>query len=320
MIIAAQPDLLLGWMAGLADRIRLRLMRVLDQHELGVAEMCEILQLPQSTVSRHLKVLSEQGWLKSRRQGAVHLYRMAAGELDGGARKLWLAAREQTEVWPAVRQDQLRLARRLQERRQTSEAFFAGAASQWDRLRADAYGRSFSQQPMLALLPADAVVADLGCGTGEVAATLAPWVGRVIGIDNSAAMLKAAGRRTENLASVELRRGELDAIPIEDACCDVAMVLLVLSYVTDAPAVLKEMARILKPGGRAVVVDLLPHDREDFHQKMGHQVMGFELDQVRTMLEESGLKVTRATALPPEVGAKGPALFLASGMRCLGDR
>jgi len=120
----------------------------------------------------------------------------------------------------------------------------------------------------------------------------------------------------EPLPSHDDEETHVDMTPL----IDVAMVLLVLSYVTDAPAVLKEMARILKPGGRAVVVDLLPHDREDFHQKMGHQVMGFELDQVRTMLEESGLKVTRATALPPEVGAKGPALFLASGMRCLGDR
>ena len=315
MIAAAQPDLLLGWMGALSDRIRLRLLRVLEQHELGVAELCDILQLPQSTVSRHLKILLDEGWLKSRRQGTVHLYRMPSGELDGGARKLWLAAREQTESWPAVRQDQMRLARRLQERRQASQAFFAGAATQWDRLRGELYGRSLSQQAMLPLLPADAVVADLGCGTGEVAATLAPWVGRVIGLDSSAAMLKAAARRMENLPNVELRRGELDAIPIEDGSCDAAMAVLVLSYVTDVHAGLKEIARILKPGGRLVIVDLLPHDREDFRLKMGQQVLGFDLEQFRRTLEEAELKVTRSLALPPEPEVKGPALFLVSAER-----
>lgn len=315
MIAAAQPDLLLGWMGALSDRIRLRLLRVLEQHELGVAELCDVLQLPQSTVSRHLKVLLDEGWLKSRRQGTVHLYRMPAAELDGGARKLWLAAREPTEIWPAVRQDQMRLARRLQERRQAGQAFFAGAAAQWDRLRGELYGRSFSQQAMLALLPADAVVADLGCGTGEVTAALAPWVGRVIGIDSSAAMLKAAARRTENLPNVELRRGELDTLPIEDGSCDAALAVLVLSYVTDVHLALKEIARILKPGGRVVIVDLLPHDREDFRLKMGQQVLGFEIEQFRHMMEEAGLTVTRAVALPPEPEVKGPALFLVSGMR-----
>lgn len=315
MIAAAQPDLLLGWMGALSDRIRLRLLRVLEQHELGVAEVCDVLQLPQSTVSRHLKVLLDEGWLKSRRQGTVHLYRMPAGELDGGARKLWLAAREQTEAWPAVRQDRMRLARRLQERRQASQVFFAGAAAQWDRLRGELYGGSFSQQAMLALLADDAIVADLGCGTGEVAATLAPWVGQVIGIDSSAAMLKAAARRTENVPNVELRRGELDTIPIEDGSCDAAFAVLVLSYVTDVRVALKEIARILKPGGRVVIVDLLPHDREDFRVKMGQQVLGFELERFRNMMEEAELKVTRAVALTPEVEVKGPALFLVSAER-----
>jgi len=313
--VAAQPELLLGWMGALADPIRLRLLRALEQHEFGVAELCDILQLPQSTVSRHLKLLADEGWLRSRRQATVHLYRMAPAELDTAARKLWIVAREQTEGWPAVKQDQLRLNRRLQERRETSEAFFAGAAGQWDKLRNDLYGRRFAQDAMLALLPEDAVVADLGCGTGFVASQLAPWVGQVIGVDGSAAMLKAAGRRTDELLNVELRRGDLTAVPIEDRSCDAALLLLVLSYVADGPAVLSEVSRILKPGGRAVIVDLLPHDREDFREQMGQQVLGFELEQVRSLLTEAGMSVTRAMTIPPEPDVKGPALFLAAARR-----
>ena len=310
--VAQQVDSLLGWMGSLADPTRLRLLRLLEQHELGVAELCEIVQLPQSTVSRHLKVLSDEGWAGSRRQGTVHLYRMSLADLDPAARRLWLVAREQTEPWPAVRQDHVRLGRRLQERRSQSEAFFAGAAEQWDKLRDEMYGRAFMNHAMLALLPEDAVVADLGCGTGHVASQLSPWVGKVIGVDSSAAMLKAARHRTDGLSNIELRRGDLASVPIEDGTCDAALMLLVLSYVQEPTVVLKQMARILKPGGRAVVVDLLPHDREDFRQRLGQQVLGFDLDAVHAMMRDAGLHVTRASSLPAEPDVKGPALFLAT--------
>src|SRR5438105_4618081 len=96
------PQTLVGWMEALADRTRLRLMRLVEQQELGVVELCEILQLPQSTVSRHLKILSDQGWVHPRRSGTTRLYQMILEELDPAARKLWLLAHEQTEDWPTV--------------------------------------------------------------------------------------------------------------------------------------------------------------------------------------------------------------------------
>src|SRR3954468_13022475 len=105
----SQPDALFGWMEALADGTRLRLLRLLERHELGVVDLCDILQLPQSTVSRHLKVLSDQGWVHSRSQGATHRYRMILDEVSLPARKLWLLAREQTEGWATLRQDELRL-------------------------------------------------------------------------------------------------------------------------------------------------------------------------------------------------------------------
>src|SRR5216110_2404402 len=131
----AQIELLLAWMASLADPTRLRLLRLLERHELGVADLCDILQLPQSTVSRHLKVLLDQRWVRSRRQATNHLYRTILDELDPPARELWLLAREQTDAWPTVEQDRLRLSERLRARETSSEAFFAGAAAEWDRLR-----------------------------------------------------------------------------------------------------------------------------------------------------------------------------------------
>src|SRR5438874_2166122 len=105
----AKADPLVGWMASLSDPTRLRLLRLLERHELGVIDLCDILQLPQSTVSRHLKILIDQTWLRGRRQGTNRLYRMILDELESAARKLWLIAREQTEVWPSIKQDRLRL-------------------------------------------------------------------------------------------------------------------------------------------------------------------------------------------------------------------
>jgi ArsR family transcriptional regulator len=312
---AQQVKSLLGWMGSLADQSRLRLLRLIEQHELGVAELCDVVQLPQSTVSRHLKVLADEGWAGSRPHGTARLYRLASAELDPAARRLWQVAREQTEAWAAVRQDQSRLARLLRDRRSKTEAFFAGAASEWDRLRDEFYGTAFTSQAMFALLPENAIVADLGCGTGRTTARLAPWVGKVIGVDSSAAMLKAAKSRTLELPNVELRRGDLASVPIDSATCDAALLVLVLSYVTEPEAVLEEMARILKPGGKAVVVDLLPHDREEFRERMGQQVLGFEPERIRLMMQTAAMRVTRFASLPAAEKAKGPALFLAAGAK-----
>src|SRR6187455_1237225 len=99
---ASQPDALVARMECLADETRLRLLRLLERHELGVVELCEILQLPQSTVSRHLKVLADQAWVRSRREGTTRLYRMILDELTTPARKLWLLAREQTANWATL--------------------------------------------------------------------------------------------------------------------------------------------------------------------------------------------------------------------------
>jgi ArsR family transcriptional regulator len=317
LVLAARPSqvaALVDCLEVLADPTRLRLLRLLERHELGVATLCDILQLPQSTVSRHLKVLSDEGWVGSRSQGTTRLYRMK-GEQSLAARRLWLLSRDQTDGWPTARQDRLRLTRRLARQSPPSQAFFAGAAGQWDRLREEAYGRAFTLTALVGLLPRDWVVADLGCGTGHAAAALSPHVARVIGVDQSLAMLKAARKRTAGLANVELRQGRLEALPLGDESCDGALLLLALTYVAEPAAALGEMTRILRPGGRAVIVDLLRHDRDDFRRRMGHQGFGFEPRELQVMMEAAGLEQVACRELPPEPGARGPALLLATMQR-----
>jgi ArsR family transcriptional regulator len=301
----------------LADPTRLRLLRLLERHELGVADLCHVLQLPQSTVSRHLKVIGDQGWIRGRSKGTANLYRMTLDATEVTARRLWLLTREQTEGWAAVQQDQLRLGRLLSER-QPSNAFFAGAAGQWDRMRTELYGGTFAQAALLALLPPHWVVADLGCGTGHSAAALAPHVARVIGVDQSSAMLKAAHRHTAGLDNVELRRGNLEALPIADGECDGALLILALTYVEEPAAALKEMARIVGPGGRAAVVDLLRHDRESFRAEMGQLHLGFECREMEDLLKTAGFAAAQCRPLPPAPEAKGPALLIASAARTAG--
>lgn len=312
---AVAPEALVGMMTSLAEPTRLRLMKLLEKQELGVAELCEILQMPQSTVSRHLKLLAGEGWLTSRRHGTTNLYRMILDELAQASRDLWTLVRDRTAGSAAFRQDELRLARLLQRRRQDGDDFFAAAAADWDRLRVDYYGPNVTEAALLGLLPSHWTVADLGCGTGQVAAALAPCVARVIGVDRSAEMLEAAAARTRELANVELRPGDLESLPLDDACCDAAVMVLVLAYLSDPAPALSEASRILRPGGRLVILDLLRHDRDDFRRLMGQVAAGFDPADLSCLLTDAGFTRIRGRPLPPEPEARGPALLVTVAQR-----
>jgi len=311
---ATQPESLLRWMTGLADATRLRLLRLVERYELGVSDLCEVLQLPQSTVSRHLKLLGDEGWTVSRRRGTTNLYRMVLDELEPVQRQMWLLAREQTNGWAALAQDKLRVLERLKQRAQASQTFFTGAADQWDKLREEMYGPSLGTDALLALLPSNWTVADLGCGTGALSAELSRHVGKVIGIDNTPAMLDAARHRIEGDRNIELKQGDLESLPVDDNACDAAMMVLVLTYLDDPAQALNEMARIIRPGGKAVIVDVMRHAREAFRRQMGQQNMGYDPEEVCALLEEAGLTSPTCTPISPHPQAKGPALLIATAI------
>ena len=302
---------ILDHLSALADTTRSRILLLLERQELSVSEICRVMQLPQSTVSRHLKALADSGWVASRGEGTSNVYTIAR-DLDTPARRLWVLVREQVGSTPSAVQDQRRLQSALSERRTKSQEFFSSSAGQWDRLRDELFGDRFHLAAFAAFANPEWIVGDLGCGTGQVSAALAPFVARVVAVDGSAAMLQAAKKRLHDINNVDLRRGDLEALPLDDGRLDAATLMLVLHHVAEPARALAEVARVLKPGGRLVVVDMLPHDRESYRQQMGHAWLGFSESQTTRLLADAGFASIRIVALPPDAKTKGPALFVAT--------
>ena len=301
-------------MSALADVTRSRLLLVLDRHELTVGELCTVLQLPQSTVSRHLKILGDEGLVVSRADGTSRQYRMVA-KLEPSVKRLWQVVREQLADTPATAQDAQRVRSVIARRSSKSQEFFSSAAGQWDSMRAELFGHRTDLLALLALLDPSWIVGDLGAGTGQVAASLAPFVRQVIAVDNSKAMLSAAKRRLEGVDHVELRSGTLEALPVEDGKLDAAVCFLVLHYVPEPLVALEEAFRALRVGGRLLVVDMMPHARDDFRERMGHVWQGFPAERMNSWMAEAGFDAPRFIELPADPDAKGPALFVATGVK-----
>ncbi len=308
---------ILDHLAALSDPIRVRMLLQLERHELTVGELCTVLQLPQSTVSRHLKTLADDGWVVSRRDGTSRYYGMEADRLDQGADRLWPLIRDQVAVTAGAAQDERRLQGVLDRRRAKSEAFFSSAAGQWDHLRGELFGDRVSLLALVALADADWIVGDLGCGTGQMAAAIAPYVARVVAIDGSAEMLGAARTRLQGQSNVDIRQGALEALPLDDGALDVAVLSLVLHHQPDPARALAEAARVLKPGGRVLIVDMFPHDRVEYQQQMGHVWLGFSEEMLRRQMSAAGFGPARIRPLPVETAARGPALFAATARRAV---
>src|SRR5918999_1652689 len=298
---------ILEHMSALADPTRCRMLLMLEKHELTVSELCAVLQMPQSSVSRHLKTLADDDWVASRRDGTSRFYSMVVEDLDPAAKRLWPLIREQVSATSAAGQDDRRLRGVLARRRAKSQEFFASVAGGWDRLRSELFGDTFFLWGVLGLIDPDLVVGDLGCGTGQLTETVAPYVKRVIAVDSSPDMLDAARQRVAGAPNVDLRQGELESLPLDAGELDAAMLSLVLHYSPSPARALADVARSLRPRGRVLVVDMLPHERQEYQQHMGHVWLGFSERQMSRLLGGAGFDDVRMRPLPADPDAKGPA-------------
>jgi len=285
----------------LGDETRLRLLNLLLHQELNVQELTDILQMGQPRVSRHLKVLSDEGFLSSRRDGLWVFYRAAGG---GEPRRLLESVAYLFEDDEPYRAD-LRCARGLlQEGRQATRRFFDAVAADWESLRSDILGELDLGGSITASLPDCRVVSDLGCGSGALLAPLSRRARTVIGVDASERMLSEARRRLDRqpLAGVELRLGELEHLPMGDGETDWAVINLVLHHLRDPQAGLQEASRVIPPGGGLIVVDFAKHGEELLRSRYGDRWLGFTDREIAAWLAGAGFRLDARRELSARLG------------------
>jgi ArsR family transcriptional regulator len=302
----------------LADPTRARLLLALDGHELTVGELVAALQLPQSTVSRHLKHLGDDGWVTSRPDGTARYYRKVP-DLLGSAEQLWQVVRGDLDLSPRSASDLQRVLAVVAERSRRSREFFATETGSWQGVRRELFGGGADLALMATLLDPDIEVGDFGCGDGRLTTVLADHVRRVVAVDASSEMLAAARARAGARPNVEWHLADLGHLPVAAGSLDLAVLSLVLAYLPEPGRVVAEAARTLKPGGRLVVMDMLPHERDELRRSLGHAWSGFPEAQVREWMFRAGVGEARIRAVPADPEAKGPGLFVATGKRHQGS-
>ncbi len=282
----------------LADATRLRALALLGEEELSVGELSRSLAMAQSRVSNHLRVLREHDLLTERRAGTSTFLRSAiipenvAGGSDSPAARLWAAVVPDLGSIPEHESDRVRLAAVLAERHADDRAFFDRMAGDWDKVGALFSTGEARQRAAANLLPAGLTLADLGCGTGYVARSLVGLCDRLICIDRSEGMLQEAEARIRKTApedaQVEFRQGKLDALPLEDGELDGATAAMVLHHLPELSPALREMHRVLKPGGTLSIVELMPHRETWMHADLGDRHLGLDPTSVQSELVRAG--------------------------------
>ena len=282
----------------LGDSTRLRLLALLERQELSVADLTRVLSLPQSTVSRHLTHLKEQGLLTERRNGA-YCYSRFTPPRDGAWCDAWTLARGSLRDDPQIAADAEALDALLRARTLGSREFFDSLGAEWDRLRTVFQDDLQPARAIGRLVSRGLTIADVGTGTGVLAMEMARLGMRVIAVDQSEAMLAAADAKRADLDEperVELRQGTATELPLADGEADAVLAHMVLHYVASPRDAIRELARVVRPGGRVVLVDFTAPDdrpqpdREWLQKDLGVVWQGFATARIHEWLTEAGLK------------------------------
>ena len=289
----------------LADETRLRILAVLSKAELSVGEIARALAVGQSRVSNHLKILRDYDLITERHEGSFTFCRLVVP--DGPVGELWRALEPSLDELEHADADQRRLHVILAERAD-SRSFFDRVAGDWDLIGSDFGDGSGRLTALTALVPNDLVVADVGCGTGYMAAAAARRVGRVICVDSSPAMLERAAENLDGLeADAAFRLGSLEALPLQDGEVDAVFAHMVLHHLADIRPGIAEMARAVKPGGLVVCVEMLPHKERWMEQTMADVHMGLEPGEVEDDLREAGLRDVQREMLTDTYNVEHPS-------------
>lgn len=280
----------------LSDPTRLRLLNMLASYELNVNEIVSIVGMIQSGVSRHLKILLEAGLLVSRKEGSFIYY---SADRTGDTAELIRFAIERVRETDPYSKDLSSADQSIILRKNRAKRFFRTVAPQWDRLKKEVLGDLDLNSLLEERIKDCRVVADLGCGTGEMLQRLlsrgnAP----LIGVDASPEMLEQAKIRLPDAQGLELRLGELENLPMRDQEVNGVVMSMVLYHIVEPEKSIREVARVLKPDGIFVLADFSHHDQEKIKELIGGSWLGFTRDQIESWLGSCGLEPMEYQTFP----------------------
>jgi ubiquinone/menaquinone biosynthesis C-methylase UbiE/DNA-binding transcriptional ArsR family regulator len=286
----------------LADATRLRIFSLLRTMELSVGELAQVLGQSQPRVSRHVKILCDAGLAERRKEGSwvfVALGRAAATGPVAVAIDQW--HKTEPDHWAVA--DAARLAAVRADRAASAAQWFEGHADEWDAIRSLHVAESEVEAAMAQVLGAESGGAplgsliDIGTGTGRMLELFGDQADSALGIDRSSEMLRLARAKLHDRANTELRQADLYALPMADGAADVAILHHVLHFAQQPGAAIAEAARVLGQGGRLLIVDFAPHDREDLRTRDAHTRLGFADDQIAGWFGNAGLALARTETL-----------------------
>ncbi len=271
----------------MADETRLRLINILLTSELNVNEILKIMDMGQSRISRHLKILTDSSLLKCRKDGLWSFYSTSE---SGEGFEFLEAVRYRFSNDPVFIEDLRKADEIVAQRSRESTEFFDSIASNWRKLKTEIFGDTDINKLVIEAVNKASTIVDLGCGTGDLLPLLTRKADHVIGVDRSSEMLNEAGETFKN-PSVSLRIGELEHLPLRDMEADSAVINMTMHHLPDPLQVLIEIQRILKPDSQLVISDLLSHNLEILRQKFGDRWLGFNRDQLEAMLNKAGFVI-----------------------------
>jgi SAM-dependent methyltransferase len=312
-------DTLLAALRACAEPTRLRILALAARGSFCVMEFTEILGQSQPRLSRHLRLLGEAGLLEREREGANVWFALPPRETFGGSLARTVLERLPEDNATLVA-DRRQAARALAERAREASESFRRKGADWDEMRALDLPAGTVEDALLALLPAGPLgrLLDIGTGTGRLLEVLAPRVSAGLGVDASRAMLALARARLARpgLTHCAVRLADMYRLPLADAGFDLVVLQMVLHYAEDPAGALAEAARVLRPGGRLLVVDLAAHARTDVMIRLAHRWPGFDDTGLNDLFEHAGLAPGHPVAVPgrlevrlwPAVRVPSPAL------------
>jgi ubiquinone/menaquinone biosynthesis C-methylase UbiE len=311
---------LTGVLKAAGEATRLRILALLAETELTVSDLTEILRQSQPRLSRHLRLLAEAGLVERFREGAWAFFRLGERGSSADIARTLIARLDAEDT--VIARDRERLAAVRSARAAAAQAYFRRHAAEWDRIRKlhvadaaleDAVRSALADKPIRALL-------DLGTGTGRMLELFAPDIERGLGLDLSLDMLALARARLDRagLQHCGVRHGDIYHLAPPRDSFDAIIIHQVLHYLDDGPRAIREAARVLRPGGRLLVVDFAPHDLEFLREQHAHRRLGFTAETVTQWFEAAGLEPMRQQTLPPGPEGKiAVSLWLARDPRIL---